>query len=862
MLFRMTLCGLSTTTVLMVPVSSDALMNENNVNGSIKRQEDDDDEDEDEIEEGRVWKEEEEEVVVVVNEDAILHDQNVDLLNDNDRNHNDGIVSIVRKEEDSVSSLSSIPKSSATIKDLDGMENNEHAMHSDRDLKKEKDEEVAILIDQMEETIVDEEGKVANDHPNESIDEKEKLVSRNEEEEEKSDSSMKQMKMDQNDDAKLPSTVAVNNNGANGIVKPKDELKKPEILVNYAHKNSGAIILSSSKGLDGASNILVSDRDKYAIAPCELLPQKLWVIIALPEDILVKSISIANYERYSSSIKEFQVLASTQIPTKEDGDDAPTDPNSIWTDLGTYKVDVSNARNTNKEEMFNIMKPAWARYVKIVFLNHSGVEFYCTVSQVKVHGSTMVQGFHEEYMKEKEALNIDDDDDVNTENEEVNDNLLANDNSNQGDALKPEELSEKQDLTLKEVIDNVTSLAAEINNEGDMTIAKASDVTDKSEKNEDSVPNNSQRIVVENSLTQEREDIAQIESMVSVEPANEILSSENKKIENEVRVETKRHSTTDSSDNFQSNEAIADSNSVHKTQELGQEEFVAKIAPKPSNSSLNATSPNEIENISTMESTVSSDENKVVISLKKDSSSIEKIIKEQDEGHQLVNIDQAIFDVVRHRKYSACLENLNYTSFKEAKRNKALQKQKQIDAKAEHAASGSAFPMEPIFKTLSNDIKSMIVNQTILDQYLVQVNNCYQTIIWEMEHEIIQTEIEFRARLEELEEKQRTSFKEVFVLSLALVAVSLCILVSFALCLKCRRKNGDLDDFTQPSEQEHEIITPLKSSYGWNPYNSIARGNSRTSPGEPDRSAGGTGTRNDNLEKSAPFFPDAQTLTI
>ena len=39
------------------------------------------------------------------------------------------------------------------------------------------------------------------------------------------------------------------------------------------------------------------------------------------------------------------------------------------------------------------------RYLKFKFLSHYGDEFYCTVSQVKVHGSTMLESFQDEWQQ-------------------------------------------------------------------------------------------------------------------------------------------------------------------------------------------------------------------------------------------------------------------------------------------------------------------------------------------------------------------------------------------------------------------------------------------------------------------------------
>ena len=47
---------------------------------------------------------------------------------------------------------------------------------------------------------------------------------------------------------------------------------------------------------------------RYGISPCS---DKKWVVIGLSEDIVVKSVVIANYEKYSSMLNEFAVLAAT-----------------------------------------------------------------------------------------------------------------------------------------------------------------------------------------------------------------------------------------------------------------------------------------------------------------------------------------------------------------------------------------------------------------------------------------------------------------------------------------------------------------------------------------------------------------------
>lgn len=159
------------------------------------------------------------------------------------------------------------------------------------------------------------------------------------------------------------------------------ELPVQRVVVDYASKSAGALILEKSLEFQGASNLLNNDKDQYAIVPCQQ-PSK-FVIVGLSEDILVKQVVLANYERYSSQIKEFKILGSQTV--------------GHWVDLGTYQADAVAGKQT-----FALKEPSWARYLKFRFISHFGDEHYCTISQISVHGSTMVQGFHEQW-EEAEA---------------------------------------------------------------------------------------------------------------------------------------------------------------------------------------------------------------------------------------------------------------------------------------------------------------------------------------------------------------------------------------------------------------------------------------------------------------------------
>lgn len=226
----------------------------------------------------------------------------------------------------------------------------------------------------------------------------------------------------------------------------EDKVEQKQIkLVDYASKLAGAQVLEHPPSFKGASNLLTGDKDKYSIAPCE--DQK-YVVIGLSEDILVKKIKLSNYERYSSRVKKFEVLASQEYPT-------PTEEH--WNSIGTYE-----AQSKSGEQVFELENPTWARYLQFRFLSHYGSEHYCTLSQIKVHGSTMLQGFHEQWVEsEKKELELEEVDDT----VELREESMGEDNVESEDISLDDEEDQSQDMT-KEIVHDL-GVAGNIKAEND-----------------------------------------------------------------------------------------------------------------------------------------------------------------------------------------------------------------------------------------------------------------------------------------------------------------------------------------------------------------------------------------------------------
>ena len=158
--------------------------------------------------------------------------------------------------------------------------------------------------------------------------------------------------------------------------KPRSKDTK---MFNFASQAAGAVVLAKSpSAAKGFHNLLNDDRDKYGICACD---EKKWVVIGLSEDILVASVEVANYEKYSSMLKDFQILASNTYPTSE------------WIDLGTYTAEAHLG-----PQLFSISRhtDAHTRYLKFKFLTHYLNEALCTLSQIKVFGMTVIASFKQE----------------------------------------------------------------------------------------------------------------------------------------------------------------------------------------------------------------------------------------------------------------------------------------------------------------------------------------------------------------------------------------------------------------------------------------------------------------------------------
>lgn len=146
---------------------------------------------------------------------------------------------------------------------------------------------------------------------------------------------------------------------------------------SYSSFDAGATVKKTSPGAKNPTAILVENKDSYMLLECG--QKNKFFIVELSDVILVDTVVIANFEFFSSMVRQFRVSISDRYPVKLDK----------WKVLGTFQ-----ARNSRDIQPFLVENPQdWARYLRVEILSHYGNEFYCPVSLLRVHGIRMLDSW-------------------------------------------------------------------------------------------------------------------------------------------------------------------------------------------------------------------------------------------------------------------------------------------------------------------------------------------------------------------------------------------------------------------------------------------------------------------------------------
>ncbi|GAB7343614.1 hypothetical protein MBLNU457_1612t1 [Dothideomycetes sp. NU457] len=223
-------------------------------------------------------------------------------------------------------------------------------------------------------------------------------------------------------------------------LRSKDAGKTCKERTNYASFDCAATVLKSNKECKSASSVLVENKDSYMLNVCSV--KNKFFIVELCDDILIDTVVLANYEFFSSIFRTFRISVSDRYPVKAEK----------WRELGVYE-----ARNTRDVQAFLVDQPLiWARYLRIEFLTHFGNEYYCPVSLLRVHGTTMMEEFrHQEELARGELP----EDLTETEGEDEE----GEDAPSETIAQEPMQESKAADGSAVQITDKVSSATADDN---------------------------------------------------------------------------------------------------------------------------------------------------------------------------------------------------------------------------------------------------------------------------------------------------------------------------------------------------------------------------------------------------------------
>jgi hypothetical protein len=156
---------------------------------------------------------------------------------------------------------------------------------------------------------------------------------------------------------------------------------------SYSSFDAGATVKKTSPGAKNPTAILVENKDSYMLLECG--QKNKFFIVELSDVILVDTVVLANFEFFSSMVRQFRVSISDRYPVKLDK----------WKVLGTFE-----ARNSRDIQPFLVENPQdWARYLRVEILSHYGNEYYCPVSLLRVHGLRMLDSWKQVDPSELEA---------------------------------------------------------------------------------------------------------------------------------------------------------------------------------------------------------------------------------------------------------------------------------------------------------------------------------------------------------------------------------------------------------------------------------------------------------------------------
>ena len=151
-----------------------------------------------------------------------------------------------------------------------------------------------------------------------------------------------------------------------------------KLLVDYSSSHTGAKILASSDHLQGVSDILAADDNRYLLTLCS---NKVWFTIRLADEVFIEKIGLIASELFASTFRHIQILGSRQYPTTE------------WRVLGEVETNPLETQEWFDLSASSHCSKCYVKYIKIRVLTHHALEGYtnCALTRIQIFGSTLLQ---------------------------------------------------------------------------------------------------------------------------------------------------------------------------------------------------------------------------------------------------------------------------------------------------------------------------------------------------------------------------------------------------------------------------------------------------------------------------------------
>lgn len=157
----------------------------------------------------------------------------------------------------------------------------------------------------------------------------------------------------------------------------------PSTQRNFALEKDGAKVLAANPGAKKPSGVLDDDSDTFMRNDCR---DDKWLVIELSQVAKISRIDIAQYELYSSRLKEFEVRGRQSHPRTDDVDTAKGLNSTAWKVLGRW-----TAERVKGTQEFMVDNPPWVRFLLFRFLSHYGSEPVCAVNGIAVYGKSAAE---------------------------------------------------------------------------------------------------------------------------------------------------------------------------------------------------------------------------------------------------------------------------------------------------------------------------------------------------------------------------------------------------------------------------------------------------------------------------------------